>query len=113
MASGKLSGPVFSLIVVCAIACAAPHSSRAQSEQGSDREREACTPDAFRLCVQAMPDAGRVEECLRRAGPRLSPACYAVFYPPSPGASVQPRGAGERQRLPRQQPMQQLPDDDD
>lgn len=52
--------------------------------QGSEEQREACTPDAFRLCTSAMPDARRVEDCLRGAGPRLSPACYAVFYPPAP-----------------------------
>jgi hypothetical protein len=50
--------------------------------QGTDAQREACTPDAFRLCSAAMPDASRVESCLRAAGPRLSAPCYAVFNPP-------------------------------
>jgi hypothetical protein len=50
---------------------------------GSDQEREACTPDAFRLCASSMPDEGRVESCLRAAGPRLSGPCHAVFYPPA------------------------------
>jgi hypothetical protein len=50
---------------------------------GTDQQREACTPDAFRLCTSAMPDEGRVENCLRNAGPRLSRACYDVFFPQS------------------------------
>lgn len=49
---------------------------------GTEAQREACTPDAFRLCAASMPDEGRVEGCLRAAGPRLSRACYEVFYPP-------------------------------
>jgi hypothetical protein len=52
-------------------------------ERGTEAQREACTPDAFRLCSQFMPDSTRIEQCLRDAGPRLSAACYAVFNPPS------------------------------
>ena len=70
---GKLAG----LIAIAAIACAEPAFA-----QGTEQEREACTPDAMRLCGQFIPDAGRITDCLRSAGPRLSPACYAVFYPP-------------------------------
>jgi len=51
-------------------------------EQGTAAQREACTPDAFRLCGQFVPDASRIESCLRDAGPKLSPACYVVFNPP-------------------------------
>ena len=51
-------------------------------ERGSEAQREACTPDALRLCGQFIPDASRIESCLRDAGPRLSPACYVVFNPP-------------------------------
>ena len=57
-------------------------SSAALAQQGTEAQREACTPDAFRLCGQFIPDAERIEGCLRAAGPRLSPACYVVFYPP-------------------------------
>lgn len=56
----------------------------ALAQQGSEAQREACTPDAFRLCGQFIPDAERIEGCLRAAGPRLSPACYVVFNPPEP-----------------------------
>ncbi len=53
------------------------------AQEGTEAQREACTPDAFRLCTMAMPDAKRVENCLRAAGPRLSAACYDVFFPQS------------------------------
>lgn len=58
-------------------------SSGAALARGTDAQREACTPDAFRLCTSAMPDEGRVENCLRNAGPRLSRACHDVFFPQS------------------------------
>lgn len=51
------------------------------AQGGTEAQREACMPDAFKLCAMAMPDEGRVENCLRAAAPRLSRACYDVFYP--------------------------------
>ena len=36
--------------------------------KGTQQQREACTPDAMRLCGAYLLDAGRVEACLRRAG---------------------------------------------
>ncbi|ABD07939.1 conserved hypothetical protein [Rhodopseudomonas palustris HaA2] len=51
-------------------------------EQGTQAQREACMPDAFRLCSQFIPDSSRIEQCLRASGPRLSEACYVVFNPP-------------------------------
>lgn len=45
-------------------------------------DAEACTPDAFRLCQMAMPDAGRVTQCLEANKPNLSPACAGVFSRP-------------------------------
>jgi hypothetical protein len=64
-------------------------SSVAALAGGTDAQREACTPDAFRLCTSAMPDEGRVENCLRSAGPRLSRACYDVFFPQSANNQAQ------------------------
>ncbi|MEH2476049.1 hypothetical protein V1281_002779 [Nitrobacteraceae bacterium AZCC 2161] len=89
--------------------------------QGTEQQREACTPDAFRLCTFAMPDPGRVENCLRTAGPRLSAACYAVFYPPT-AANPPPTTRGQASSTARAQApsFQQKPlppprsmDDDD
>lgn len=49
--------------------------------QGTDQEREACTPDVFRLCGAYIPDADRIVACLRGNPERLSAACYGVLYP--------------------------------
>lgn len=97
-------------IVMAVLAAHAPTVARA--EQGTEQQREACTPDAFRLCGQFIPDGDKVEACLRRAGPRLSPACRVVFYPPPP-ADQQP--ASVRERPPREQapPPPAGHDDDD
>lgn len=40
---------------------------------------EACTPDAMRLCSQAIPDERRVVLCLVANKRQLSPACTVVF----------------------------------
>ena len=50
--------------------------------QGTDYQRQACTPDAFRLCGAYIPDADRITACLRASGPQLSRPCYEVFFPP-------------------------------
>ena len=97
-------GKVAGLIAVTMIACAGPAFA-----QGTDQEREACTPDAMRLCGQFIPDAGRIESCLRSAGPQLSPACYAVFYPPRVVNQTPRSGRQPSRRLPPPPP----PDDDD
>ncbi|ABE39455.1 conserved hypothetical protein [Rhodopseudomonas palustris BisB5] len=72
-------------------------------ERGSEAQREACTPDALRLCSQYIPDAGRIESCLRDAGPRLSQACYVVFHPPSETRAPPMRTVRRQQRPPQQQ----------
>jgi hypothetical protein len=61
--------------------------------QGTDREREACTPDVFRLCGAYIPDADRITACLRNSGVRLSRPCYDVFFPrqAAPRHYVDPR----------------------
>lgn len=93
-------GKVAGLVAFAVVACVQPAFA-----QGTDQEREACTPDAMRLCGQFIPDGARVETCLRNAGPRLSPACYAVFNPPR--AMNQTRSAPQPSRRPPP------PDDDE
>ncbi len=75
MAATKIAG----WLTAAGMLAAAPGLALAQ---GTEAQREACMPDAFRLCSSYIPDAGRIETCLRNAGPRLSSACYAVFNPP-------------------------------
>ncbi len=51
----------------------------AQDYRGSAEQRAACTPDAFRLCAGYIPEAGKVELCLRQQKSALSEACRSVF----------------------------------
>jgi hypothetical protein len=75
-------GFVFASAFACGVfACAmvaAPPPAAAYSQSDAD----ACTPDAFRLCQQAIPDADRVRDCLMENRRNLSPACHAVFSRP-------------------------------
>ena len=45
----------------------------------TQEEANACTPDVFRLCQQAIPDAGRVAHCLAAKKSQLNAACATVF----------------------------------
>lgn len=54
-------------------------SGTAAAAMGTDEERSACIPDAFRLCSSAIPDATRVIACLKTERIKLSPACRTVM----------------------------------
>ena len=41
----------------------------------SDAARQACTPDAMRLCSDVIPDVARVTACMKAKSSQLSPAC--------------------------------------
>ena len=64
--------------VVFCLAMMAPLPAAAYTQADAD----ACTPDAFRLCLAGIPDATRVQQCLERNLRRLSPACKDVFTRP-------------------------------
>jgi hypothetical protein len=66
----------FSLAVL-AVLCST--AAFAQDYRGTADQRAACTPDAFRLCAIYIPDATKVEMCLRTRQPDLSAACRSVF----------------------------------
>lgn len=51
----------------------------AAAEQGTPDDRQACTPDVFRLCGEFIPDASRITACLHQRVRDLSPACRLVF----------------------------------
>ncbi len=69
--------------IVLIVAIMAPLPAIAYTQEDAD----ACTPDAMRLCQNAIPDAGRVAQCLIANKRQLSPACTNVFNRPR-GASV-------------------------
>jgi hypothetical protein len=41
----------------------------------SDAARQACTPDAMRLCSDVIPDVAKVTACMKRKSSQVSPAC--------------------------------------
>lgn len=102
------------MAVWIAVGTIAAHGPNFALAQGTDQQREACTPDAFRLCGQFIPDAGKVETCLRNAGPKLSPPCRVVFNPPPPNdQTTSVRDRRLRDRAPMPPPPPEDHDDDD
>ena len=47
--------------------------------QGTDAQREACTPDAFRLCQATIPDVDKTTACMKAHFAQLSPRCKVAF----------------------------------
>jgi hypothetical protein len=60
-------------------------SSAAQAY--TPEEQQACSPDAFRLCGDAIPDVDRVTACMIRKRSELSPGCRVFFRSPEPVAA--------------------------
>jgi hypothetical protein len=50
-----------------------------QESRGTAEQRAACAPDAFRLCSSYIPDASKIETCLRLKKSELSGSCRLVF----------------------------------
>ena len=50
--------------------------------QGTPEQRQACQPDAMRLCSEFVPDVDRITACMLKKRIRLSPPCRAVFSTP-------------------------------
>ena len=67
--------PVFTLIA----SFASQPVASAGAYRGTPEQQAACTPDAFRLCGAYIPDAGKVEACLRQRKSDLGASCRAVF----------------------------------
>lgn len=51
--------------------------------QGSDAARQACTPDAMRLCSDVIPDVAKVTACMKAKYRQLSEPCRVAMRPPS------------------------------
>lgn len=64
-------------LVVATLVCAT--TAFAEENRGAPWQRAACAPDAFRLCSSVIPDAAKVESCLRQKQAELSNACSASF----------------------------------
>jgi hypothetical protein len=46
----------------------------------SDAARQACTPDAMRLCSDVIPDVAKVTACMKRKSSQVSPARDATAH---------------------------------
>jgi hypothetical protein len=68
--------PISRVLLIGAITLAA---SSAGAFEATQEQREACTPDAFRLCSNEIPDIPRVTACMEANKNNLSPGCRAVF----------------------------------
>ena len=53
------------------------------SAQGSDAARQACTPDAMRLCSDVIPDVAKVTACMKAKYRQLSEPCRVAMRAPS------------------------------
>jgi hypothetical protein len=76
----------FELGLMLATALAAlvlPTAAKAYTPEG----QQACTGDAFRLCIAEIPNIDRVRTCLHRNKAQLSAGCRGFI---SPGANRPP-----------------------
>ncbi|HEY1983639.1 MAG TPA: hypothetical protein VGH13_26445 [Xanthobacteraceae bacterium] len=56
----------------------------------SESARQACTPDAMRLCSDAIPDVAKVKACMQAKSSQLSEPCRAAM---NGGGGTQPASA--------------------
>jgi hypothetical protein len=67
--AAMLAGVLFAMMLIVQTGV------RSAAAQASDEARRACTPEAFRLCNQYVPDAGQVAACLRRNRSAVNAEC--------------------------------------
>jgi hypothetical protein len=65
------------------LALAAGFMPAPAAAQGTPEQRQACQPDAMRLCSEFVPDVERITACMIKNRIRLSPPCRAVFTTPA------------------------------
>jgi hypothetical protein len=70
------------MIAAVGLAWAASFVPGPAAAQGTPEQRQACQPDAMRLCSEFVPDVDRITACMIKHRIRLSPACRAVFTTP-------------------------------
>jgi hypothetical protein len=63
-------------VIVLALLFCRPDNA---SAQGSEAARQACTPDAMRLCSDVIPDVARVTACMKAKSSQLSQACRVAM----------------------------------
>ena len=68
-------------------------AANAQSEE----VKQACTPDAMRLCQEFIPDREKITRCMMRKRSQISAPCLAAMH--SEGKGHRKRGAYHRGRV--------------
>jgi hypothetical protein len=71
---------------VAALVCLAVGPAAAQGAPGQVDVRQACTPDAMRLCSDTIPDVAKTTACMKAKRAQLTPECRTAM------------GGGGRQR---------------
>ena len=72
-------GLLTSALSMFALSMFAPGGVAWAIDQGTAEERRACTPDVLKHCPEFIPNAERIEACLREKLPELSPDCRVVM----------------------------------
>ena len=67
------------ILGVATAAAAYVAAAKAMDQQGTPEERQACTPDVFRLCSGQIPNADEITACLKQHVRDLSPSCRMVI----------------------------------
>jgi len=49
------------------------------SAQGTPEQRQACAPDAMRLCSDFIPDVPKITKCMKSKRKQLSEACRVAM----------------------------------
>lgn len=64
--------------------------------QGTEEQRQACTPDVFRLCSQFIPNVQEITSCMVRKKSQLSPACRTAMRSSTEKKVASDPGYGQR-----------------
>lgn len=65
------------IAIVAALSIASANAMA--EEQGTEQQQNACKPDVYRLCREAIPVTEKIVACLKQNKAKLSPACRKVF----------------------------------
>lgn len=69
----------FTTVIILGVAPIAATPSVGKAQEATYAQRVACTPDAWRLCSDQIPDAGAVKACMIAKRDLLSATCRATF----------------------------------
>lgn len=69
----------YSLAAMLGLALMLGSAGAAPAYQGTAEQRQACTPDVYRLCAGEIPNVRAITACLQRQKGNLSVACRAAM----------------------------------